>query len=84
MILDAILLTVAEISADGKAKMPAAIFPEMRLATGDGVSVVNPTTKFQVWLTGNVDYGLCTYTQESQRSKDYPTPLVLSSTNQAS
>jgi hypothetical protein len=69
MVLDAILLTVAEISADGEAKLPVAIFPEMRVATGDGVNIVNPTTKFQLWLTGNVDYGLCTYKPESQRSK---------------
>jgi hypothetical protein len=72
MILDAILLTVAEISADGQAKTPVAIFPELRIATGDGVSIVNPTTKFQVWLTGNIDHGLCTYPLESLRSKDYP------------
>jgi hypothetical protein len=54
MILDAILLTVAEISADGDAQLPVAIFPEMRVATGDGVNIVNPRTQFQVWLTGNV------------------------------
>ena len=51
MILDAILLTVAEVSADGKAKMP----PEMRLTTGDGVNIGNMTTKFQVWLTSTVE-----------------------------
>ena len=73
MILDAILLTVAEISADGEAKLPVAIFPEMRVATGDGVSIVNPTTKFQLWLTGNADYGLCTYKRASQRGKDRAT-----------
>jgi hypothetical protein len=84
MILDAILLTVAEISADGEAKSPVAIFPEMQIATGDGVSIVNPTTKFQVWLTGNVDYGICTYTHESQRGKDRPTRRMLYCTNQSS
>jgi hypothetical protein len=86
MILDAILLTVAEISADGtgEAKRPVAIFPELRIATGDGVGIVNPATKFQVWLTSNVDYGLCTYALESQRSNHYPSLLVLSSDNQAS
>lgn len=73
MILDAILLTVAEISADGEAKLPVAIFPEMRVATGDGVNVVNPKTGFQLWLTGNADYGLCTYKLESQRGKERAT-----------
>jgi hypothetical protein len=50
MILDAILLTVAEISADGEAQLPVAIFPEMRVAS-DGVNIVIPTTKFQLHLT---------------------------------
>ena len=73
MILDAILLTVAEITADGDAKLPVAIFPEIRVATGDGVNIVNPTTGFQLWLTGNADYGLCTYKLESQRGKERAT-----------
>lgn len=84
MILEAILLTVAEISADGEANMPVAIFPEMRVATGDGVSIVNPTTKFQLWLSGNVDYGLCTYKHESQRGNDHVTRRIRSSTNRSS
>jgi len=61
MILDAVLLTVAEISSDGDAKIPVAILPEMRVATGDGVLLRNRATDFEMWLTGNVDYGLCTY-----------------------
>jgi hypothetical protein len=64
MIVDAILLTVAEISAHGEAKLPVAIFPGMQLGTSDGISIINPKTKFQVWLTGNVDYGICTYSDE--------------------
>jgi hypothetical protein len=84
MILDAILLTVAEISADGEDKSPVAIFPDMRIATDDGVSIVNPKTKFQVWLTGNVDYGMCTYARESQRGEDRPTRRMLYCTNQSS
>ncbi|KAJ7715910.1 hypothetical protein DFH07DRAFT_862573 [Mycena maculata] len=67
MILDAVLLTVAEISSDGDAKLPVAILPEMRIATGDGISLRNPTTDFEMWFTGNVDYGLCTYEQEDVR-----------------
>ncbi|KAJ7198006.1 hypothetical protein GGX14DRAFT_573849 [Mycena pura] len=34
---DAVILTVAEISSDGDAKLPVAILPEMRVATGDGI-----------------------------------------------
>ncbi|KAJ7194324.1 hypothetical protein GGX14DRAFT_378060 [Mycena pura] len=67
MILDAVLLTVAEISSDGDAKRPVAIFPGMRIATGDGICLKNPTTGFEMWVTGAVDYGLCTYEQEDLR-----------------
>ena len=88
MILDAILLTVAEISADGEAKLPVAIFPKMQVATqaGDGVNIVNPTTGFQLWLSGNADYGLCTYKQESrsQRGKEHATRCIFFNTDQSS
>jgi hypothetical protein len=67
MILDAVLLTVAEISSDGDAKLPVAILPDMRIATGDGIALRNPTTDFEMWFTGNVDYGLCTYEREDIR-----------------
>jgi len=65
MILDAILLTVAELCSDGNPELPVAILPEMRIATGDGVLLKNPTTDFEVWFTGNVDYGVCTYEKEN-------------------
>jgi len=59
MILDAILLTIADISLDTKEKLPVASFPEMRITSGDGVLVKNTVNQFEVWLTGNVDYGVC-------------------------
>ncbi|KAJ7237138.1 hypothetical protein C8J57DRAFT_1087789 [Mycena rebaudengoi] len=67
MILDAILLAVAEICANGDAKLPVAILPEMRIASGDGILLQNPTTSFEMWFTGTVDYGVCTYENEDQR-----------------
>jgi hypothetical protein len=67
MILDAVLLAVAEICADGDAKLPVAILPEMRIASGDGILLKNPTTSFEMWFTGTVDYGVCTYENENQR-----------------
>jgi len=67
MILDAILLAVAQVCVDGKAKLPAAILPELRIATGDGVLIKNPATDFQLWLTGNADYGMCVYEDESNK-----------------
>ncbi|KAF8332139.1 hypothetical protein F5887DRAFT_1078178 [Amanita rubescens] len=69
MILDAILLTIADISLDAKEKLPVAIFPDMRIASGDGVLVKNTVNQFEVWLTGNVDYGVCTYKHEANRPK---------------
>jgi hypothetical protein len=67
MILDAILLTIADISLDAKEKLFVAILPEMRIASGDGVLVKNPVNQFEVWLTGSVDYGVCTYEHEENR-----------------
>jgi len=67
MILDAILLTIADISLDAKEKLPVAIFPQMRIASGDGVLVKNTANQLDVWLTGNVDYGVCTYQDEGDR-----------------
>ncbi|KAJ7228122.1 hypothetical protein B0H12DRAFT_232808 [Mycena haematopus] len=66
MILDAVLLSVAEISSDGDAKLPVAILPKMVIAFGDGVLLKNPTTSFEMWFTGDVDYGVCTYEREDQ------------------
>jgi len=61
MILDAFLLTIADISFDVEEKLFVAILPEMRIAPGDGVLVKNPVNQFEMWLTGNVDDGVCTY-----------------------
>lgn len=68
MILDAVLLTIADISLDAKEKHPVAIFPEMRISSGDGVLVKNAKNQFEVWLVGNVDYGICTYQYEGDRN----------------
>ncbi|KAF8336918.1 uncharacterized protein EI90DRAFT_3044134 [Cantharellus anzutake] len=67
MVLDAILLTIADISFDAKEKLPVAIFPYMRIASGDGVLVKNARDGFEVYLIGNVDYGICTYQYEEYR-----------------
>ncbi|KAJ7067302.1 hypothetical protein C8F01DRAFT_1365424 [Mycena amicta] len=63
-IVDAILLTVAGICADGDAKLPAAILPEIQIASGDGVLLKNPATSFEMRFTGTVDYVVCTYEDE--------------------
>ncbi|KAF8313735.1 hypothetical protein F5887DRAFT_1151878 [Amanita rubescens] len=68
MILDAVLLTIADISVDAKEKLHVAIFPDMQVTSGDGVLVKNPKNQFEVWLTGSVDYGICTYQYEGDRN----------------
>ena len=69
MFLDAVLLTIADISAEHN--LPVAIFPEMRIAAGDGVLVKNSETQFEAWLSGNVDYGVCTYKDEADRGMKF-------------
>jgi hypothetical protein len=70
MILEAILLAVAEISANDNTKLPVAILPKMQVDTGDGICIINSATKFKVWLTGHLDYGLCTHMWRSQQGKE--------------
>ena len=71
MILDAVLLAIADISLDVGDKLPVAIFPEMCIFPSEGVLVKNPKTQFEVWLSGNVDYGVCTYEQETDRGMTF-------------
>ena len=61
MILDAVLLSIAKISAKRDASRAVAILPKMRLGTGDGIMISHPISKYEVWLTGNVDYGVVQY-----------------------
>ncbi|KAK7052256.1 hypothetical protein R3P38DRAFT_2859410 [Favolaschia claudopus] len=64
MILDAVLLTVAEICFDGGHKIPVAILPGMQIASGEGILLKNPVTSFEMWFTGAVNYDMCTYEDE--------------------
>jgi hypothetical protein len=36
----------------------------MRLATGDGIVISHPISKYEAWLTGKVDYGVIEYRLE--------------------
>ncbi|KAJ8455199.1 hypothetical protein ONZ51_g12578 [Trametes cubensis] len=67
MILDAIVLTVARICVETGAKLPVAILPGVRVSAGDGTLIENRATGYQVWLTGNTDYGMCTYEIDALR-----------------
>lgn len=57
VILDAILLELAEIASDKK--MHVDIIPEMRVhGPADGIQITNPSTGYELWLGGVVDYVL--------------------------
>jgi len=64
MILDAVLLSLAKIASSDETQLGVAILPEMRIAVGDGVQVINPVSQYEIWLTGNVDYAVIQYTDE--------------------
>jgi len=59
MILDAVLLALAEIASTQKRGV--AILPEMRIAQGDGVQISHPVSGYELWLSGNVDYAVIEY-----------------------
>ncbi|KDQ55015.1 hypothetical protein JAAARDRAFT_134414 [Jaapia argillacea MUCL 33604] len=63
MLLDAVLLSLASIVSDGRSNV--AIFPEMNIVPQDGVQILNPLSGYQVWLSGNVDYAVVQYQDES-------------------
>jgi hypothetical protein len=65
MILDAILLALAEIASTRTRGI--AILPEMRLAQGDEVQISHPVSGYELWLSGNVDYAVIEY----EDVKDY-------------
>jgi hypothetical protein len=64
MILDAVLLSLAKIASSEETKLGVAILPEMRIAVGDGVQVINPVSQYEIWLTGSVDYAVIQYADE--------------------
>src|ERR1700722_15721426 len=61
MVLDAVLLSIAKISAKRHDGHAVAIFPEMILTASDGIAIRNPTSNYEVWLSGNADYGVIEY-----------------------
>jgi len=59
MILDAILLALAEIASTQQKGV--AILLEMRIAPGDGVQISHPVSGYKLWLSGSVDYAVIEY-----------------------
>jgi hypothetical protein len=65
MILDAILLTSAQICSAQQRKV--AILPGLRIAQEEGVRIAHPVSGYEVWLSGNVDYAVIEYEDEDNR-----------------
>lgn len=61
MLLDPILLAVRRITSLRQSDASLAILPQMRIAVGDGIRVINPFAQRRTWLTGNVDYAVLRY-----------------------
>ncbi|KAJ7740221.1 hypothetical protein DFH07DRAFT_839246 [Mycena maculata] len=61
MLIDAVLLSICQITEGRNVDTSVAILPGMRLASGDGVLISNPDTKYEAWSTGNVDYDVIQY-----------------------
>jgi hypothetical protein len=76
MILDAVLLTLAEIASTQKRCV--AILPQMRIAQGDGVQISHPVSGYELWLSGNVDYAVIEYEDVSDYKSEpnYHTPSL--------
>lgn len=67
MILGAVLLALAEIASAEQRSV--AILPELRIAQGKGVQITHPTSGYELWLSGNVDYAVIEY-EEDEDNKD--------------
>ncbi|KAF8195052.1 hypothetical protein BJ912DRAFT_958115 [Pholiota molesta] len=67
MILDAILLTSAQICSAQQRKV--AILPGLRIAQEEGVRIAHPVSGYEVWLSGNVDYAVIEY-EDVEDNKD--------------
>ncbi len=76
MILDAILLAVAQIFSTQKNGI--AILPEMRIAQGEGVQICHPVSGYELWLSGNVDYAILEYedVEDNKGKSEYQTPSL--------
>ena len=59
MILDAILLTLAEISSTKQRGIT--IIPEVKIAHRDEVKISHPNSGYELWLSGTVDYAVVDY-----------------------
>ncbi|KAH7908477.1 hypothetical protein BJ138DRAFT_351945 [Hygrophoropsis aurantiaca] len=66
MILESIVLTLANIASDPHSQKNVAIFPEMMVTTDKGVKVINPESGYQAWLSGSVDYAIIQYKDENE------------------
>jgi len=75
MVLDAILLTLAEIVSKESPPRSVAILPEMKLKE---VLFSNPVTGHDVWFDGSVDYAIIEYEDSGDnKGKFLPLSIIL-------
>ncbi|KAH9176693.1 hypothetical protein EDB89DRAFT_1939413 [Lactarius sanguifluus] len=67
MIINAILLTLRKITSTQHTDI--AILPEMKITDDDGVRIVHPTSGYELWLNGCVDYVVVEYNLEVDNKK---------------
>lgn len=77
IIIDAMFMGLAEILSDGEMKV--AVVPEMRLHSSDGVLISNPTTGYELWLGGVIDYVVVRLTELYKRELSFLELLQIAS-----
>jgi len=65
-----VLLSVTRIFAKRYTDHAVAILPGMRLGAGDGIRIVNHTSKYETRLNGSLDYCVLQYPVEHASNKD--------------
>ena len=73
MVLDAILLSLAEIVSKESPPRSVAILPEMKVKV---VLFTNPVTRHEVWFDGSVDYAIIEYEDSGDNKGKFP-PLII-------
>ena len=56
MIIDIVVLTLTRVVHDPRKKLQGVILPEMRITTSSSIQVKKPVSRYELMLTGTVDY----------------------------
>lgn len=70
MLLDAVLLSIAKFIPKRHIGQAIAILPAMKLAV-ERVLIKNPTSSYELWLNGNVDYAVIQYLDDQETKSTF-------------